>query len=158
MNKEIKRICGKKPEEITMVEYQNLKLSMLNQLGRTNGPCDGVWCADCCLDNEDSCTSLEMINPQEAIKKVQEWHKENTLKVDWSKVPVDTPIWVWEDGCEGIKIKRHFAKFEDGKIYVWNDGKTSWTAEKDKWSVEEHNYVSTTNWDNAELAEEKIYE
>jgi hypothetical protein len=77
-------------------------------------------------------------------------------KVDWSKVPVDTPIWVWEDGCEGIKIKRHFAKFEDGKIYVWNDGKTSWTVEKDKWSVEKDNHVS--KWDNAELAEEKIWD
>mgnify|MGYP001152030871 CR=1 FL=1 len=149
MSKEIKRICGKKPEEITMIEYQNLKLSMLNQLGRINGRCDGVWCKDCCLDYEDSCTTLETINPQKAIELVQEWHKENTLKIDWSKVPVDTPIWVWEDGYEGSKVKRHFAKFENG-IYAWNHGMTSWTVEKDK--------CVSTKWDNAELAEVKIYE
>ena len=136
MNKEIKRICDKRPEDITMIEYQNLKLSMLNQLGRIN--------------SKDSCTTLETINPQKAIKKVQEWHKENTLKVDWSKVPVDTPIWVWEDGYEDSKVKRHFAKFEDGKIYVWNDGKTSWTVK------EKAKHVS--KWGNAELAEVKIYE
>lgn len=150
MNKKIKRICDKRPEDITMIEYQNLKLSMLNQLGRVSGMCDEVECADCCLNNKDSCTTLETINPQKAIKKVQEWHKENTLKVDWSKVPVDTPIWVWEDGYEDSKVKRHFAKFEDGKIYVWNDGKTSWTVK------EKAKHVS--KWGNAELAEEKIYE
>ena len=33
MTKEIKRICDKRPEDITMIEYQNLKLSMLNSLG-----------------------------------------------------------------------------------------------------------------------------
>lgn len=153
MTKEIKRICDKRPEDITMIEYQNLKLSMLNQLGRINRTCDGVRCTDCCLNNKDdkdSCTVLEIIYPQETIKKVQEWHKENTLKVDWSKVPVDTKIIVWDNDLKKYKVKRYFAKFEDGKIYAWNNGMTSWSVEKDK-------HVST-KWDNAELTEEKIYE
>src|SRR5690554_6785404 len=101
MNKEIKRICDKRPEEITMVEYQNLKLSMLNQLGRTNGTCEGVLCADCCLGPAIinlSCFKMELTDTQKAIELVQEWHKEHTLKIDWSKVPVDTKIIVWEDG------------------------------------------------------------
>ena len=74
MNKEIERICNKKPEEITMVEYQNLKLSMLNSLGRTNGTCNEVWCADCCLSpaiTGHSCSMVELTDTQKAIELVQ---------------------------------------------------------------------------------------
>ena len=63
--------------------------------------------------------------------------------VDWSKVPVDTPIYVrahesntWE--------KRHFAYFKDGKVYAWLNGATSWT-------IENSEYVFS--WKNAKLAE-----
>lgn len=150
MNKaEIKKICSKQPEEVTMAEYQNLKLTMLNQLGRINGTCNGIRCMDCCLNNEDDnnydgCTTRELLSPEKATKCIQEWHKENTLKVDWSKVPVDTKIIVWEDGRESYKVKRHFAKFEDGKIYAWVMGATSWSIDYD---------VDVSCWDNAELAE-----
>lgn len=149
MNKaEIKKICSKQPEEVTMTEYQNLKLTMLNQLGRTNGMCNGVWCRDCCLSNKGDCSELEVINPQKAIKKVQEWHKENTLKVDWSKVPVDTKIIVWDNSWKNNKIKGHFAKFENGEIYAWNGGITSWSANS-------YGREQLARWDNAELAEEE---
>lgn len=149
MNKlEVKALCNKDPKDVTMVEYQNLKSSMLDQLGGIDGTCVGIWCTDCCLNNKGDCSTLEIKNPQKAIELVQEWHKENTLKIDWSKVPVDTPIWVWEDGYEGRKVKRHFAKFENGEIYVWTNGVTSWTVEKDK-------HVS--KWGNAELVEDLEY-
>lgn len=47
--------------------------------------------------------------------------------VDWSKVAVDTPILVRDNSdCEWIK--RHFAKYEDGKVYAWNKGTTSWSG------------------------------
>jgi hypothetical protein len=62
--------------------------------------------------------------------------------VDWSKVPVDTPIYVrcrssdeWE--------KKHFAKFENNYVYAWNDGKTSWSTTNG----------STMVWEHAKLAE-----
>ena len=48
--------------------------------------------------------------------------------VDWSKVPVDTPILV-KDLEAGIWRKRYFALFEDGKIYAWESGATSWSVE-----------------------------
>ena len=147
MNKEIKRICNKRPKYVTMIEYQNLKVSMLNQLGRTKGTCEEIWCTDCCLSPDitsHSCTTIELTDTQKAIELVQGWHKEHTLKIDWSKVPVDTKIIVWEDGRESNKVKRHFAKFEDGKIYAWTNGETSWTIQKDK---------CVSRWDNAELAE-----
>ena len=26
-------------------------------------------------------------------------------------------------------VKRHFAKYENGRVYAWSHGKTSWTGE-----------------------------
>ena len=46
--------------------------------------------------------------------------------IDWSKVEVDTPIWVkYEDGSYE---PRHFAKYENGKVYYWPHGKTKHTT------------------------------
>lgn len=70
--------------------------------------------------------------------------------VDWSKVPVDTKILV--SNCingagEVIEWKkRYFAKYENGIVYAWNDGKTSFTAELDG---------SCMNWEFAKLYEEE---
>ncbi len=48
--------------------------------------------------------------------------------VDWSKVEVDTPILV-RDSNESRWGKRYFALFEDGLIYAWESGATSWSVE-----------------------------
>lgn len=63
--------------------------------------------------------------------------------VDWSKVKVDTPILV-RDSNESRWGKRYFALFEDGLIYSWESGATSW-------SVENHRRV--VPWKYAKLAE-----
>ena len=69
--------------------------------------------------------------------------------VDWSKVAVDTKILV--SNCingagEVIEWrKRYFAKYENGIVYAWNDGKTSFTAELDG---------SCMDWEFAKLYEE----
>lgn len=62
--------------------------------------------------------------------------------VDWSKVEVDTPIFVRNSIAEVWKC-RYFAEYEDGKVYTWRDGKTSWS-----------NVVSDrpVAWEYAELA------
>ena len=49
-------------------------------------------------------------------------------EVDWSKVEVDTPILVKEYEHTNW-VRRHFVKYEDGAIYAWNDGRTSWTED-----------------------------
>lgn len=46
--------------------------------------------------------------------------------VDWSKISVDTPVLVSNDNKEWVK--RYFARYEDGNVYCWLSGKTSWTA------------------------------
>ena len=49
-------------------------------------------------------------------------------EIDWSKVPVDTPILV-KDHEDGEWLKRYFAMYEDGYIYAWGNGCTSWNAD-----------------------------
>lgn len=62
--------------------------------------------------------------------------------IDWSEVPVDTPVLISND--KKIWFKRYFARYEDGKVYCWLNGKTSWTAECE---------FSTGHWNYAKLAE-----
>lgn len=45
--------------------------------------------------------------------------------VEWGKVPVDTPI-IAETGL--AKVKLYFAKYENGRVYCFRGGKTSWTS------------------------------
>lgn len=45
---------------------------------------------------------------------------------DWSKVAVDTPVYVKLHKNSGWD-KYHFAKYENGKVYCWLSGTTSWT-------------------------------
>lgn len=83
------------------------------------------------------CRMLQMLWLLEECKEPEE------PKVDWSNVKVDTPILVRysEDGDEEW-LKRHFAKYENGKVYTWFDGCTSWSAEG-------HMVI----WNHAKLAE-----
>lgn len=46
--------------------------------------------------------------------------------IDWEKVEVDTPIFVKNVDNETWKC-RYFAKYENGKVYAWIEGKTSWS-------------------------------
>lgn len=46
--------------------------------------------------------------------------------VDWENVEVDTPIFVKMKGDKVWKC-RYFSKYENGKVYAWVDGKTSWS-------------------------------
>ena len=46
--------------------------------------------------------------------------------VDWSKVEVDTPIFVRMSDEEVWKC-RYFTMYEDGEVYAWQLGRTSWS-------------------------------
>lgn len=46
--------------------------------------------------------------------------------VDWSKVKVDTPVFV-RDSENDVWKCRYFAKYEYEKVYTWVDGRTSWS-------------------------------
>ena len=64
-------------------------------------------------------------------------------EVDWSKVPVDTPILV-KDKKNSVWHRRYFAKYKNGAVYAWIDGKTSWSANSP-------DYIN--EWNRAKLAE-----
>ena len=73
------------------------------------------------------CLVLQMLWLLEEYKEPEE------LEIDWSKIKVDTPILV-RQGKNGEWLERHFAKYENGDVYAWVDGQTSWTgADKIKW-------------------------
>ena len=61
-------------------------------------------------------------------------------EIDWSKVEVDTPILVRHRLDEEWE-KRHFVKYENGDVYAWDHGRTSWTT------------GNVTYWKYAKLAE-----
>lgn len=63
--------------------------------------------------------------------------------VDWSKVPVDTPILVSFDGCNWFK--KYFAKVQNNTVYAFDGGATSWSVANKKYCV--------ISWKYAKLAE-----
>lgn len=66
----------------------------------------------------------EYVEPIEPIEPIEP-------PVDWSKVPVDTPVLVTDrkDAAESEWEKRYFAKYENGMVYTWANGATSWSGE-----------------------------
>lgn len=60
----------------------------------------------------------------------KEWANSEYVEppIDWSKVTVDTPILVNDSNDHGW-VKRYFAKYENGSVFAWNGGKTSWSSE-----------------------------
>lgn len=64
-------------------------------------------------------------------------------EVDWSKVEVDTPVLVRDFENEEWR-DRYFARYENETIYVWGDGRTSWSA---------YDNSDVTNWTYTKLAE-----
>ena len=66
-------------------------------------------------------------------------------EIDWNKVPVDTPIYVWDNYEDKIyKRKRYFAEYDtnNDKIFAFTEGQTSWTSDQ-----------NIMVWDNAEIKE-----
>lgn len=62
-------------------------------------------------------------------------------RVNWSKVPVDTPILVSNDGLNWHN--RYFSTFRFDSVFAWDYGATSWTT------------CSVTKWKYARLKENK---
>ena len=84
-------------------------------------PCDcsATDCGECDLSHGDGHCSGELV----------EWCNSEYVEppVDGSKVPIDTPILVRD--LENEKwTKRHFAKYEGGKVYAFRNGGTSWSG------------------------------
>lgn len=103
--------------------------------------CTDVGCNNCIFVTTKS-------DNRSCEKKIKEWSEQEYVEppVDWSKVPVDTKIFVRDSENETWK-KRHFAKFEDGKIFAWANGVTSFSV---------YNSDFTKGWNQGKLAEETV--
>lgn len=85
--------------------------------------CRGLTCSRCLFFGEYNENTSCYRN---TIKWLLAEYKES--EVDWSKVSVDTPILVSDDGENWVR--RHFAKVTNtGAICVFSDGATSWSAD-----------------------------
>ena len=94
-----------------------------------------------CLGTEcHSCQFYGTYCVRAFVKWANSEYKER--EIDWSKVPVDTPIYVW-DNDNGATYKRYFAGYDkvNNMIIAFGDGGTSWSS------------VATTKWDNAKIKE-----
>lgn len=104
-------------ENVTFIEYQAKKKEILNSLRRNSDVWHKVNCISC----------LEILEPLEAIKTVMDYE----ISVNWAKINVDTPILV-RDPKTGEWYRRYFARYENGEVYAWANGTTSWSAKDDE--------------------------
>ena len=105
-------------------------------IAKQNGhlqPCSHTDCSKCDFNTTLSC-------PEEIRKWANSEYKER--EIDWNKVPVDTPVYVWENGDSDI-YKRYFAGYDkkNNMIIAFDKGGTSWSS------------AITTKWDNAKIKE-----
>lgn len=96
---------------------------------------DALNCYDCKFYYNDDCINA-------FIKWVNSEYKER--EIDWSKVPVDTPIYVW-DNNDNRTYKRHFAGYNkvNNMIIAFDNGGTSWSS----------GATTTTRWNHAKIKE-----
>ena len=88
---------------------------------------NGIW-----VLKEEANGTLELYNENEVgitslcyVSEIINLEFEEVI--DWSKVPVDTKLLVSSDGKDWYR--RHFAEYKDGKVYCFNSGTTSFTAQ-----------------------------
>mgnify|MGYP004534256473 CR=1 FL=1 len=95
--------------------------------------CITTSCGRCIFYNTD-CTDCE--------ERRRKWLEQEYVEqsIDWSKVPVDTPILV-KDTEDDDWMNRYFAEYKNGTVYAWCNGATSWTEN------------SKCDWKYAKLAE-----
>ena len=68
----------------------------------------------------------EVIEDNLTLDEILQMEFEEIVNVDWSKVQVDTKVLVSGDGKDWYR--RYFAKYENGFIYAFPDGLSSFTA------------------------------
>lgn len=116
--------------------------------GDVIGMLNGILCPCGTIKRCKQCDFYDKEHGMLCAETIRNWanseYKER--EIDWNKVPVDTPIYVWNNDEDKIiyKVKRHFAKYDtnNDKIIAFADGQTSWSSGQD-----------VTVWDNAEIKE-----
>lgn len=124
---------------MTNYEYYKSEIEKIARLGwrvavdKDGKPyaCNGTNCNDCITERGDCYQTISKWADSEYIEQ----------EVDWTKVAVDTPVLV-RDSTDSDWLKRYFAKYENGIVYSFYDGRTSWSGNE-----------SIIGWGYAKLAE-----
>ena len=122
--------------KVTFMEYMEKKKAIIKSLGGKGNGCNDIWCGDCPFMGR--CRPMELGTPEKALELVMNYG----IPVDWTKVPVDTPIYV-RDSEEDDWLPQYFSGFVKGRVFAWVGGKTSFSA-KNKLS-------NTISWNFAKL-------
>lgn len=95
-----------------------------------------------CILKKDSCAGItcDKCRMLQVLWLLEDYEEPKEPEIDWSKIPVDTPILVKAIDDDKWK-KRYFAKYEGGVVYAWDGGKTSWNKD------------CVASWKYAKLAE-----
>lgn len=93
-----------------------------------------------CQDIPCECCYLRLKMGSRCDDACKEWCESEYVEpqIDWSKVPVDTPILV-RDKESDKWLRRYFARYEKGWVYAWSA---------------ENKTTRTMNWKYAKLAED----
>ena len=89
----------------------------INKITHEAGICCDTACRDCmffgfgCNSRKKKWLDQPVFDPEKDI--------------DWSKVPVDTPVIVWNTDEE---YRRYFSGIKDGRFSAYADGRTSWSS------------------------------
>ena len=81
------------------------------------------------IKNAASLVAAEFIQVAAMAQKfIASSEKNNQKEIDWTKVKVDTPILVRDCETDSWR-KRYFAKCENGEVYAFDSGRTSWSSD-----------------------------
>lgn len=110
-----------------------IKSDELNQwIKRAREYCYGKRCYKCELGTDGpsgvECSWVKGSTTQEQVDMIAAYKP----PVDWSKVPVDTKVIVWD--VPEHKYRMYFAKYENGEIFTYMGGATSWSREPEQMS------------------------
>lgn len=122
-------------EQIINMAANDIKITV-DKEGRLSD-CRAINCNDCAWRSSVKCR-----------KKFREWLEQEYVEptVDWSKVPVDTKVFVRDSDSESW-CPRYFARFKNGGIFTWTNGTTSFSAK---------GFDDVTWWRQGKLAEETV--
>ena len=123
-------------DEIKLIVYSGEQFAIRECDGEFVVGCSDVICRDCKFHAENASCS------RQRAKWMQEEYEKPTPKVDWSKVPIDTPIFV-RVSEDHDWMKRYFAGYMGGKVCAFNNGRTS------------EDFEAITPWNYAKLAKQE---
>ena len=124
-------------DEAILLERETVRRNkMMLELNKLTA-CDKINCSECAFCSSSTTNCLD---------KIKEWCESEYVEpeVDWSKVPVDTPVLVSET-MRGGWYNRYFSKYKNDTVYTYFSGATSWSSA----------YEGEKPWRYAKLANEE---